>query len=79
MTPHGTDSTYVNHGCRCEECKAAHAAYQRTAASSRKERLRANPALVVHGTTSTYTNWLCRCEPCRQAWSEYAATRGPRR
>lgn len=26
---HGTRSTYVNHGCRCDECKAANAARSR--------------------------------------------------
>lgn len=26
---HGTRSCYVHHKCRCEECKAAQAAYQR--------------------------------------------------
>lgn len=26
---HGTRSCYVHHKCRCDECKAAQAAYQR--------------------------------------------------
>ncbi len=26
---HGTNSTYVNHRCRCDRCKAAHAVAQR--------------------------------------------------
>ena len=29
MTPHGTNSTYTNYGCRCDECKAARQAYMR--------------------------------------------------
>jgi hypothetical protein len=27
--PHGTHSGYSYHGCRCSECKAGHARYQR--------------------------------------------------
>lgn len=26
---HGKNSTYINHRCRCEKCKAAHAEYER--------------------------------------------------
>jgi hypothetical protein len=29
LAPHGTVSTYRNWGCRCTECKAAHAAAQK--------------------------------------------------
>ncbi len=27
--PHGTWDGYINHGCRCEECRAASAEYKR--------------------------------------------------
>lgn len=33
---HGTRSTYVHHKCRCEECRAAQAKYQREMYSAGK-------------------------------------------
>jgi hypothetical protein len=33
-------------------------------ATSRPERLAADPTCVQHGTTTTYRNWGCRCVPC---------------
>jgi hypothetical protein len=55
---HGKINTYVNHGCRCSDCRAAWASYMRsrrkTAHSKRHE----------HGTWNAYNNLGCRCEPC---------------
>lgn len=34
---HGSESTYVNHKCRCDECRAAHAAYGRRRKAERRE------------------------------------------
>lgn len=58
-------STYSNRGCRCDECKAAAAAYQ-------KKRRAERTALPLptgrrHGVYTTYINYGCRCERCKQA------------
>lgn len=39
--PHGSDTKYSDHGCRCDECKAAHAAYNLPYSRARKKRLKA--------------------------------------
>jgi hypothetical protein len=69
MTPHGTVSGYVNHGCRCDKCRAASA----TATHRQREERRGGPLpeWVQHGDLSTYSNWLCRCEECGAAMSAY--------
>lgn len=58
---HGTRATYQNHSCRCDECRAAQAAYQLLF------KRRADPAQAPHGTTTGYSSWNCRCVPCREA------------
>lgn len=65
---HGTNTGYMNHGCRCEPCKEARKAY-------RAER-RANPPKPratnsAHGTNSRYTKG-CRCDECRAAATAWA-------
>lgn len=52
---HGTRNTYMRHGCRCEACKAAAAAYRAEAAQRAR-----------HGTRTRYGAG-CRCEDCREA------------
>ena len=39
MPVHGRYSTYINHGCRCPDCRAANARYQREARRRRKAAL----------------------------------------
>lgn len=56
---------YGNDDCRCDECKAAHAANVKRFRAQRKARLDKDPSIVEHGKDSTYTNWLCRCQPCK--------------
>lgn len=58
---HGTRARY-HRGCRCDQCRAANAAYDRE--------LRARAGLPVHGKRGTYTSG-CRCEPCTEANREY--------
>ncbi len=58
---HGSYSTYVNHKCRCPECKADNTRYHKEAREARKNR--AIPLGTQHGF-STYTNWGCRCVTC---------------
>jgi hypothetical protein len=67
--PHGTISRYTNQRCRCDDCRAAFAAYQR----HRRARLRANPVPphVSHGSVSTAMNYRCGCRPCRNAVNAY--------
>lgn len=65
--PHGSDSTYDNHGCRCTPCTDAHRAVQRRCRVARIAKIRADPTVVRHGKASTYSNWGCRCEECTAA------------
>jgi len=72
---HGTENGYKNLLCRCEPCRAAHAAHHRT--------LRTRPIAADdprHGLYHTYTNHDCRCRPCTDAWAlnmrGYRAKRG---
>lgn len=58
---HGTDNGYSNRGCRCDRCRAAHAAYQ---AEGRIRRARYYPRSHNDGA---YHNWGCRCAECRRA------------
>ena len=58
---HGTATSYNKQGCRCDECRCAHAAYVRGA----RERRSATPP-PSHGLNG-YTNYGCRCEVCREA------------
>lgn len=64
---HGSRSTYNNHGCRCDECRAAHAAYVARRSAERRAELAAGAATLPHGVLSTYNAWGCRCEDCRAA------------
>ena len=71
---HGTLTMYGCWGCRCEECRAASATYQR----GRRQRLRDDvaavprePGEVVHGTTGGYGFRGCRCQECRAASAAY--------
>jgi hypothetical protein len=67
---HGTHSYYVNRRCRCTECRAGEAAYQK------QRRERRDPAALpadAHGKSSTYVNYGCRCDDCKAVWSAYQA------
>lgn len=58
---HGTRATYQNHNCKCGDCRAAQATYQR------QFRRRTNPDQAPHGTDTGYSSWRCRCVLCRDA------------
>lgn len=62
--PHGSDSGYTQR-CRCDACRAAHAAVTVLRRAEKATRLDEAP----HGTANTYTNWGCRCAPCTAAHS----------
>lgn len=64
---HGTRSSYVHAGCRCDECRAAQRAYMRTL------RGRTPPTHSYSG----YTNYGCRCAVCTQANTDKGWLRGP--
>lgn len=71
---HGSRSTYA-YGCRCPECAAANAEYQRSKAKVRlAAKLAADPDSAPHGTVSTYTNYGCRCESCTEVHSAACAS-----
>lgn len=58
---HGTLHAYSRRGCRCEKCRAVHAAHWRE--------YRAKPKTWpnwAHGRVTTYGGG-CRCEKCRAA------------
>lgn len=68
---HGDHRTYSK-GCRCTECRAAHAErhqeQQRRRVSDPKAADRAG-----HGKAPTYQNYGCRCRPCTEANSAKSA------
>lgn len=65
---HGTTSGYVNNGCRCAPCRAAHS---KACTQQKRRRL----AMVIpedrHGVYSTYSNHGCRCSSCKAAATAY--------
>lgn len=63
---HGSDSGYVNHGCRCDLCTAANAV---TVAKGRDRRAQVEVPDHVHGTPNGYSNYKCRCDLCRAAYN----------
>lgn len=68
---HGSPSTYSNHGCRCESCRAAHAKMIADARVKRHALTEENGGVApteTHGS-ATYANWRCRCEVCVTAWN----------
>lgn len=66
--PAGRPGTYTNDGCRCEQCRAAHAAYQARLRAAK--RANPDPDRIPHGTVGGYDNWSCRCEACTRASRE---------
>lgn len=60
---HGTSNGYGNLGCRCEECRAAHAANH--AAYIKRQRA-AGRVVGRHGSSVAYDTG-CRCDMCRLA------------
>lgn len=72
---HGTTTGYNTHGCRCDQCRAANAAYSRSLAARKRagEPVReCSRAPITHGTTRGY-NRGCRCDDCRAARRRYIA------
>ena len=60
---HGTSNGYGNLGCRCDRCKAAHAAAH---AKYMKARRDAGQVIGSHGSSVAYDTG-CRCDKCRLA------------
>lgn len=58
------DRRTYRRGCRCEDCRAANAAYTKQLREGRQKQLSTTP--IAHGADG-YTNWGCRCEACRRA------------
>ena len=71
VPPHGDDSTYRNHGCRCEACIEAHRQAKVGQQADRVQRLAAGDVVLPHGRVTTYTNWGCRCAECKRAIRDY--------
>jgi hypothetical protein len=61
---------YRTAGCRCDDCRSAHAIRHFDEQTKLAARLAADPSLAPHGRVSTYSNHGCRCRPCRGAKSE---------
>jgi len=73
---HGTESTYKNHGCRCDRCRAAAVDAVRRRRRAAAQLARAHfeatgehyvAAVGPHGKQYCYDFRGCRCEPCRGA------------
>lgn len=60
---HGTVNGYGNLGCRCERCRAAHAAAH---AAYIKRQREAGRVIGNHGSSVAYDTG-CRCDVCRSA------------
>lgn len=73
---HGSYSTYSNHKCRCDECRAAWAAF---CADQKAKRQAGETPSHVHGTENGYGNYGCRCEACTAAWTVGTTERWRRR
>lgn len=58
---HGTPNGYGNHGCRCDDCKAAQSAANR---QRRRKRLASPIPDRVHGTDNGYSCYKCKCPDC---------------
>ncbi|WP_242882651.1 hypothetical protein [Actinomadura litoris] len=54
-------------GCRCDDCRRAHADVTAAQTRNRLIRAAADPSLIPHGTQTGYINWRCRCEECAAA------------
>lgn len=63
--PHGSHSTYTNHGCRCDACRAANVQFNASARLRRREEMQVGVVSPPHGVESTYFNYMCRCDECR--------------
>lgn len=62
---HGDARKYAQ-GCRCDDCRAAHAERHR----GQQRRRMSDPEAADragHGNASTYQNYGCRCRPCTEA------------
>lgn len=58
---------YVEHKCRCPDCKAA---YQALGSTPRERRINGPTPTWVHGTWGGYSNYACRCPQCMEACRE---------
>lgn len=63
--PHGSVSTYTNHGCRCADCRAANVEANAAGRLRRWEEMQCGLVSPPHGRESTYLNYMCRCDECR--------------
>lgn len=61
---HGLASSY-RRGCKCSECRAAHA--ERIAGQRARRRTTGVDDWAMHGRLSTYHNWGCKCADCTRA------------
>lgn len=64
---HGTRNGWVNHGCRCDACRAARLSADYNRRQSRKERAALDPSIVPHGAAHALRDYGCRCESCVEA------------
>lgn len=70
--PHGSYSTYSNHGCRCDPCREANRAYRkRNRARACVDLHDVCPHEIEHGKVTSYVHHGCRCELCTEARNAY--------
>jgi hypothetical protein len=65
---HGKYTTYDNHGCRCTDCKRAHAVYTREARADGRE-LAEQVAAAPRSATPLAPGVTARCQDCTRTWS----------
>lgn len=65
---HGTVNGYINHKCRCPECREANR--QEVAKARRRRFLTVTGDDPRHGTDNYYANYGCRCTACVAARAE---------
>lgn len=76
--PHGTESEYTYHKCRCGECREA----AREIASQRRA-FWGNPMnyrweMPWHGTPYGYSHYGCHCDDCKDGMRAYRKKRNNR-
>lgn len=71
----GSHSTYNNHGCRGDACRADNVRFNKSQRESRHQRMLSGEVTPEHGKESTYFNYKCRCDECKEEHRRRAAER----
>ena len=75
--PHGY--TRYTHGCRCQKCREAKAAYMAARRSAAYRDDHQVPEGITHGTRFAYEEHGCRCEACVATQADGSSRGGTRK